>query len=69
MLIKLKDAAYLDELTSTQKANTNFKMIASMTDIKGSKGWEGETGFFTKEMLQNILVIFQYQSTIFRALH
>ncbi|MEO9004418.1 MAG: FAD-dependent oxidoreductase, partial [Ginsengibacter sp.] len=47
-----KDAAFLDELTEVQKSNANFKLIASMTDIKGSNDWKGETGFFTKEMLQ-----------------
>jgi ferredoxin-NADP reductase len=46
------DAAYLDELTAAQKANTNFMLISSMTDINGSKNWKGETGFFTKEMLK-----------------
>ncbi|MEO9210144.1 MAG: FAD-dependent oxidoreductase [Ginsengibacter sp.] len=50
-----KDAAYLDELTEAQKANTNFKLIASMTGIDGSNGWKGETGFFTKEMLQKYI--------------
>ncbi len=52
-----KDAAYLDELTEAQNTNANYKFIASMTDVEGSKDWKGETGFFTKEMLQNILVI------------
>ena len=50
-----KDAAYLDELTAVQKENTNFKLIASMTDVDGSKGWKGETGFFTKEMLHKYI--------------
>lgn len=30
-----KDAAYLDELASVQKANHNFTLIPSMTDIDG----------------------------------
>ncbi len=50
-----KDAAYLDELTAVQKENANFKLIASMTDMDGSKDWKGETGFFTKEMLQKYI--------------
>lgn len=50
-----KDAAYLDELTAAQAENPNFKLIASMTDLEGSKDWKGETGFFTKEMLQKYL--------------
>ena len=50
-----KDTAYLDELTVAEKANPNFKMVASMTDIKGSKDWKGETGYFTKEMLEKYI--------------
>lgn len=50
-----KDAAFLDELTEAQKANANFKLIASMTDSEGSKDWKGETGYFTKEMLQKYI--------------
>ncbi len=50
-----KDAAYLEELKEAQIANTNFEMIASMTDVVGSKDWKGETGFFTKEMLQKYI--------------
>ncbi|MDQ2720171.1 MAG: FAD-dependent oxidoreductase [Bacteroidota bacterium] len=49
------DAAYLDELTEAQKANANYKFIASMTDEEGSKDWKGERGFFTKEMLQKYI--------------
>ncbi len=52
-----QDAAYFDELTGTQKANANYKFIASMTDAEGAKDWKGETGFFTKECCKNILVI------------
>ncbi len=50
-----KDAAYLEELEAAEKANINFKLVASMTDIEGSKDWKGETGFFTKEMLQKYI--------------
>lgn len=50
-----RDAAYLDELTEAQKANANFKLIASMTDVAGSKDWKGETGFFTQEILQKYI--------------
>lgn len=52
---KPKDAAYLEELTAAQKTNANFKLVASMTDTNGSKGWEGETGFFKKEMLKRYI--------------
>lgn len=50
-----KNAAFLDELTAAQKKNANFKLIASMTDVDGSKDWKGETGFFTKEMLKKYI--------------
>jgi ferredoxin-NADP reductase len=46
-------AAFLDELVEAQKRNANFTFIGSMTDMqKSKKEWKGETGFFTKEMLQ-----------------
>ena len=50
-----KDTAYLDELTAAEKENPNFKLVASMTDIEGSKDWKGETGYFTKELLQKYI--------------
>lgn len=50
-----KDAAYLEELLAAEKENPKFKMIPSMTDVEGSKDWKGETGFFTKEMLQKYI--------------
>ena len=51
-----EDAAFLDELTEAQKRNANFTFIGSMTDMqKSKKEWNGETGFFTKEMLQKYI--------------
>ncbi len=51
-----KDAAFIDELTAAQNENTNFKLIASITDdVEDSKDWKGERGFFTKEMLQKYI--------------
>lgn len=47
-----KDAAYLDELIEAQNKNANFKLIASMTEKVGSEDWKGETGFFTKELME-----------------
>lgn len=47
-----KDAAYLDELMDAQNKNPNFKLIPSMTELKDSDDWKGETGFFTKEMME-----------------
>lgn len=49
------DAAYLEELTEIQKQNSNYKFIPSMTDVANSNDWQGETGFFTKEMLQKYI--------------
>lgn len=51
----LEATAYLDELKAAEKANANFKLIATMTDVDGSKDWKGETGYFTKEMLQKYI--------------
>lgn len=51
-----EDAAFLDELIDAQKRNPNFTFIGSMTDMeKSKKEWKGETGFFTKEMLQKYI--------------
>ncbi len=50
-----KDTAFLDELEAAEKANPNFKLIASMTDEKNSKDWQGETGYFTEEMLKKYI--------------
>ena len=48
-----EDAAFLDELIEAKNGNANFTFIGSMTDMeKSKKEWNGETGFFTKEMLQ-----------------
>jgi ferredoxin-NADP reductase len=48
------DAAFLDELKDAEKSNPNFTFIPSMTEDK-LKEWHGETGFFTKEMLQKYI--------------
>jgi ferredoxin-NADP reductase len=50
------DAAFLDELIAVQKSNPNFLFIGTMTKTKGlSNEWHGETGLFTKEMLQKYI--------------
>lgn len=51
-----QDAAYLNELAAAEKANANFKLVASMTDTDGSEDWKGETGFFTKEMMKKYIL-------------
>jgi ferredoxin-NADP reductase len=51
-----EDAAFLDELTAAQKANPNFTLIATMSDMeKSAKPWHGETGYVTKAMLMKYL--------------
>lgn len=47
-----EDAAFLDDLTSAERENPNFKMIATMTEMeKSSRPWTGKRGFVTKEMI------------------
>jgi len=50
-----KDAAYLEDFAKAQSENKNFKFIASMTDAENLDNWNGEKGFFTKEMLSNYI--------------
>lgn len=48
-----EDTAFLKELQNLEKENANFKLIATMTEMRGSaQNWQGETGFITKEMIQ-----------------
>ncbi|MGO3184550.1 MAG: FAD-dependent oxidoreductase [Aequorivita sp.] len=51
----LKDSAYMNEFKTAEKENTNFKFVPTMTDNNGSKDWKGETGYFTKEMIQKYI--------------
>lgn len=47
-----EDAPFLEELERAEKENPNFKMIATMTDMKkSSRSWHGKTGFVDKKML------------------
>jgi ferredoxin-NADP reductase len=47
-----EDAAFLDELQKTEKENSNYKFIGTMTDTRKSKRpWQGETGHISHEML------------------
>jgi ferredoxin-NADP reductase len=51
-----EDAAYLNELQNLEKQNPNFRLIATMTDIKmSSRKWLGETGFIDQNMLNKYL--------------
>jgi ferredoxin-NADP reductase len=51
-----RDAAFMNELLDAEKRNPNYTFVPSMTDKeKLNKDWNGETGFFTKEMLQKYI--------------
>jgi ferredoxin-NADP reductase len=47
-----EDAPFLEELQTLERANPNYKLIASMTEMKKSqRPWNGETGLINQEML------------------
>lgn len=47
------DAAFLDELTAAERANPNFKLVATMTHLDASDAsWTGERGLITMQMIQ-----------------
>lgn len=47
-----EDAPFLEELEQLAKQNTNFTLIATMTEPeKSAKLWQGETGFINHSML------------------
>jgi ferredoxin-NADP reductase len=47
-----EDAPFLEELQTLERENPNYKLIASMTEIKKSqRPWNGETGLINQEML------------------
>ncbi len=55
-----KDAAFLTELFSLTELNKNITFVPSMTDMENSEQeWDGERGFFTKEMLQKHIIDLQ----------
>ena len=55
-----KDAAFLTDLNNLQEKNKNITFVPSMTDMDGTgQEWKGETGFFTKEMLEKYIVDLQ----------
>ncbi|WP_390911301.1 FAD-dependent oxidoreductase [Pseudosulfitobacter sp. SM2401] len=49
------DAAMLKELQEISAANPEIQMVATMSDIKDSTGWNGETGRINAEMLSRHL--------------
>jgi len=51
-----QDAAFLDELSAAQKANSSFTLIATMTEMgSSSNAWSGETGYIDEAMLKKHL--------------
>ena len=47
-----EDAAFLSELQELEKKNTNYKLVATMTNMeKSRRPWQGETGHISKQML------------------
>ena len=51
-----KDAAFMEDFEHLKNENTNFTFVPSMTNMNHSdQKWEGETGFFTKEMLSKYI--------------
>ena len=47
---------FLEALEKLEKTNPNFRFVATMTDMSGSKEkWEGETGLIDKSMLSRYL--------------
>ncbi len=47
-----EDAAFLDVLTEASRQNSNFHLIATMTEMdKSCRPWNGETGFISSGMI------------------
>ena len=48
-----EDAAFLDEFCSLERANPNFRLVATMTAPgKAARSWGGETGRIDQKMLE-----------------
>lgn len=53
-----EDASFLADLQGLERDNPNFKLIATMTEMKKSvRPWNGETGLINPEMLGRYLKI------------
>ena len=51
-----EDAAFLDELQKTERANPNYRLIATMAEAdKSARPWPGETGFIRRDLLERHL--------------
>jgi ferredoxin-NADP reductase len=48
-----EDAAFLEELTGLQGANSHYKFVGTMTEMhKSSRPWKGETAFLDRAMIE-----------------
>lgn len=55
-----EDAAFLDDLQTLERTNSNFQLVCTMTEMSESKKeWKGETGLINQEMLSRHLAILQ----------
>ncbi|MGA8594654.1 MAG: FAD-dependent oxidoreductase [Bryobacteraceae bacterium] len=51
-----EDAPFLDELQALQQQNTNYKLVATMTEMeKSHRPWKGEVGLINYQMLDRYL--------------
>jgi ferredoxin-NADP reductase len=52
-----EDAPFLEELQILEQQNSNYKLIASMSEMeKSHRPWSGETGLINQEMLTRHLI-------------
>jgi ferredoxin-NADP reductase len=48
-----EDAAFLGELQQLERKNSNFRLLATMTDMsKSSRKWDGETGLVNADLIR-----------------
>ena len=48
-----EDAPFLEELIKLQRQNSNYKLIATMTEMgKSQQKWDGETGYIHADMIK-----------------
>lgn len=48
-----EDAAFLGELQELARQNSNFRLVATMTDMSNSsRKWDGETGFVNADLVK-----------------
>jgi len=49
-----EDAAFLGELQELERQNSNFRLLATMTDMgKSSHKWDGETGLVNADLIRS----------------